>query len=75
MEITSPNRWRALIEMAAGAGVTCFAIILLFFFTDLGDDFSDSVKIGFPLACWMLVMWFFIAHSSTDRKSVNFKVW
>jgi hypothetical protein len=75
MKVTAPARWRALIEMAAGASATCLASIFLLFFTSLGDDMPDEFKIGLPVACWVIGMWFFFAHRSADCKSVNFKVW
>jgi hypothetical protein len=75
MEITSQTRWRALFEMAAGAGAVCLACLFLLFFTDLGEGLPDALKIGIPVGCWVLGMWFFFAHRSPDGKSVTFKVW
>jgi|GEM_PF-4415130 len=75
MKIASQTRWSALIETAIGAGATSLICLLLLFFTDLGDGLPDGFKIGSPVGCWIVGVWFFFAHRSPDGKSINFKVW
>jgi hypothetical protein len=74
MKIPASTRGHALIDIAAGASVSCLAWIFLLFFTSLGDFLPSALKIALPVSAWVVAMWFFFAHRTSDG-GVEYETW
>jgi hypothetical protein len=49
---------------------------LLLFYTPLGGNMpNNAVKVWSMILCWIVTVWFLLAHRTPDHKDVKFRIW
>jgi hypothetical protein len=74
MKATSRKGWPLILEMAAEGAIPCGILMLLLFYTGLGDTVPEVMKLWAPIGIWLIGIAFFIAHR-TPEGYVEFKIW